>query len=314
AGFGVIFVTHRLDEVLALTSRVSVLRDGNLVADRATEEFDERSLIESILGFQLDELYPEAAGQASHETVFSARDVRSREVGPVSFDAGRGEVLGLTGLLGMGWEQILYMLFGADEQATGSIEVDGESHDLFGLDPVQAVEAGMALLPADRQQNSGVGEASVQENLTLTTLRKYFRGGALRLRSEARDAAAMLEEFDVRPPDPKRRLATLSGGNQQKVLLAKWFAGEPSIFLMHEPTQGVDIGAKKQIFGRIRSAAESGVSVIIASAEYEDLVHICDRIIVFRDGLASAELRAEGLTQERLIDQCFREPEAAGSA
>jgi ribose transport system ATP-binding protein len=161
------------------------------------------------------------------------------------------------------------------------------------------------MLPADRQHAGGVGEATVRENLTLLTVCQYFLGGWLRLRREANEAEATLSSFDVRPPDPNRKLGTLSGGNQQKALLAKWFAIVPRVFMLHEPTHGVDIGAKKQIFARIRDAADNGAAVLIASAEYEDLAHICDRVLVFRDGRICDELSGSALQLERIIERCF---------
>jgi ribose transport system ATP-binding protein len=145
----------------------------------------------------------------------------------------------------------------------------------------------------------------VVENVTLPTVGAYFTRGLLNHRRERRATAARLREFHVVPPEPARMFASLSGGNQQKALLAKWFSTRPEIFLLHEPTQGVDIGAKQQIFEQIRDLAQAGGAVMIASTEYEDLAHLCDRVLVFRDGDVVAELRGAELTEHRIVEQCF---------
>jgi ribose transport system ATP-binding protein len=185
------------------------------------------------------------------------------------------------------------------------------------MSPRRAIAEGIALLPANRLREGAAQAATVTENVTLPTLPAYFRHGLLNHRRERHDVAAKMREFQVVPPEPTRVFAKLSGGNQQKALLAKWFATRPRIFLLHEPTQGVDIGAKQQIFTRIRDMAEAGGAVIIASVEYEDLAHLCDRVLVFRDGDAVTELRGADLTEHRIVEQCFaseRKATAAGRA
>jgi ribose transport system ATP-binding protein len=162
------------------------------------------------------------------------------------------------------------------------------------------------LIPADRHGAGILLTATVAENITLTTLSEYFSTGTLRLRRETRHVRALLDKFDIRPRDPHRPLATFSGGNQQRVVVAKWFETRPRVLLLHEPTQGVDVGARVQIFERIRDAAQEGVVVLYASAEWEDLAHLCDRVMVFRDGRVVTELRGRELTPERIAEQSFR--------
>jgi ribose transport system ATP-binding protein len=300
----VLFVTHRLDEVVAIASHVSVLRDGVLVADEPATDLDEAALIERILGFSLDQLYPSTDHRPVRDRAIRVERLTGTVAADVALDIGRGEIVGITGLIGMGWEEIPYLLFGSSD-GTGVMTIDDIDDDVAQLTPRKAMQRGLALLPADRQSASGVSEATLGENLTLLTVSRYFRGGWLRRRREAIEAEATLSSFDVRPPDPTRKLGTLSGGNQQKALLAKWFATEPGIFMLHEPTHGVDIGAKKQIFARIRGAADAGAAVLIASAEYEDLANLCDRVLVFRDGRVCDELSGSSLHLERIVERCF---------
>lgn len=305
AGVGVLFVTHRLREVEAVADTVSVLRDGRLTATEAATSLGEADLAERILGFRLDQLYPPDHVPRG-ELALAARDIAGDGVQPVTFDVHRGEVVGLTGLVGMGWERIPYLIFGADASATGSVQVGSRSCDVARLTPRDAMAAGLALLPADRQRDGAVDVATVAENLSLPTLHTYFRGGRLRHRRERARALQLLTDYDVQPRDPRAPFSTLSGGNKQRVLIAKWFETRPLAFLMHEPTHGVDVGARQQILEYISTSAQQGRAFVIASAEYEDLAHLCDRVLVFRDGQAVAQLAGRTLTHERLLDQCFR--------
>jgi ribose transport system ATP-binding protein len=223
----------------------------------------------------------------------------------VSLRLHRGETVGVTGLLGMGQEAIPYLLFGAEPATAGQLTVDGATAELAHLRPRKAMKLGLSLVPADRLRNGGVGSASVRENVTVTVLDKFLRGGRINRTRERRAVLDRIGELQVRPPDPEHSFAELSGGNQQKVVLAKWFATEPSVLLLHEPTQGVDVGARQEVFRHIRRFTDRGGAVIIASTEYEDLAHLCDRVIVFRDGRPVAELQGEQLTPEAIVEQAF---------
>jgi ribose transport system ATP-binding protein len=304
AGHGVLFVTHRLEEVRALTDRVTILRDGAHVATADAASLSERDLIERILGRSLGELYP-SGHHMRGEIALSADGVAGSSVRSFSLRLHRGEIVGLTGLLGMGQEQVPHLFFGSQRASAGRIEIGGRRIELTRMTPRRAIVEGIALLPANRLREGAAQGATVIENVTLPTLSEYFGRGLLNHRRERREVAAKMREFQVVPPEPRRVFAKLSGGNQQKALLAKWFATRPRIFLLHEPTQGVDIGAKQQIFARIRDVAEAGGAVVIASVEYEDLAHLCDRVLVFRDGEVVADLRGGDLTEHRIVEQCF---------
>jgi ribose transport system ATP-binding protein len=305
-GFGVLFVTHRLEEVRAITDHVTILRDGRLVASGATSSFSDDDLIRNIVGFSLDALYPDPYERDDSETVMSVRGLSGATVRGLDLDVARGEVIGLTGLLGTGFEEIPYLLFGARTASAGTVTLGGAEHAATTLTPRRAKEAGLALLPGSRARQGAVGAASVLENMTLTTVGQHFRGGRLRLRDERREVRRQVTQFDVRPPEPAREFSTLSGGNQQKALIAKWFATHPRVFLLDEPAQGVDVGARRQIFGHLRDASAAGTSFVIASTESEDLAHLCDRVLVFRDGVVVSELSGEQLTADRITEQSFR--------
>ena len=303
SGSSVIFVSHRLDEVMRISDRVSILRDGRRVATVETARTSQRRLVADMLGRELDVLYPQRQVAEGRPRVLSVNSLSGRIANGVSFEAHQGEILGLTGLLGMGHDEIPYLVFGAQPTQGGAVELDGRR--LVELTPAKAMQAGMAFLPADRQRQSGVPKATLLENVSMASLSRFVRYGSLRHDLERSAALTLLQRFDVRPPEPARLLATLSGGNQQKALLGKWLQTHPSLLLLHEPTQGVDIGSRKQILQIIAEVAASGTAVVIASAEYEELANLCHRVLVFRHGRAVQELSGDHLTEARIEEQCF---------
>jgi ribose transport system ATP-binding protein len=307
-GAGVVFVSHRLEEIGMLTNSVSVLRDGELVGTAETATLTEPDLVEMIVGSKITTATfdPKSEG----EILLRTHAVSGRVAQEVTLELHRGEVLGLTGLMGMGHEEVPYLLFGA-EPATGELELDGERMPVSDMSPRRAIGSGVALLPGDRQGASGAGTLSVTENVTLPTLERFFTGGFLRPKRERARVLEVLRAYDVRPVAPARKLETLSGGNQQKALVAKWLERKPTIFLMHEPVQGVDVSAREEIARVIADIAAQGGSVLLSSCEYEDLARICGRVLVFRHGRVTSELAGNTLTKERIIERCYATEMAA---
>jgi ribose transport system ATP-binding protein len=304
-GTGVIFVSHRLEEIASLTDRVSVLRDGNLAGTVDTASTTEAKLIEMIVGGELTE---SVRGEAAIEDVVSMRvhGVSGAIVRGFDMELRRGEVLGLTGLIGMGHEEVPYLLFGANPATAGTIEIEDKPFDPARFTPRKAMAAGVALVPADRQARSGVGGLPVRENVTLPMLDQFFVSGVLRKHRETHYTGALLERYGVHPALPGRQLGTLSGGNQQKALLAKWFQRLPHVILLHEPTQGVDVGAREDIFEEIRHIAETfGTAILFVSSDYDDFARVCDRVLIFRYGAVVSELRGKALTQEGIVEACY---------
>jgi ribose transport system ATP-binding protein len=307
AGASILFVSHDLDEVREITDRVTVLRDGALVGTVVTAETSETRFVEMIIGRTLA-----AMGEFEHHDLSEKRvgawvaGLTAGTVRDVSLDLHEGEVVGVTGLIGSGFDEIPYLLYGARLARSGRLVLDGETHELPQLRPPAAIAAGLALIPADRPNDGCVPSLPVSENLALAVLDRYFNGIVLDRRRTRRDTAALMSEFDVRPNDPSLPYGALSGGNQQKALLAKWFQTEPRLLLLDEPTQGVDVGARQQIFGLIRAAAEErGMYVICASSDYEQLATICDRVVVFGRGRVFRQLVGAELTKERIVEQCY---------
>lgn len=309
-GHAVVLVTHRLDEVFAITDRVSVIRDGVICHVADTARSTERDLVTAILGFDLGDLYPERE-ESTGEIALQVESLGGNRVQDLSFVVRRGEVLGLTGLIGAGQEEVPYLLFGARRARSGKIAVRGQSFAQPELDPARAMRAGMALLPADRREASGIGSVTVRENVSLPALHRFFKGGFLREGQERSHVVELLRRFEVRPSDPELPLSSLSGGNQQKALLAKWFQSEPAVLLLHEPTHGVDIGSRRTIFRLIKDAAAAGAAVVLFSTEYADLANLCDRVIIMRHGRQAAELGRGALSEERIVALCMMNDRSA---
>jgi ribose transport system ATP-binding protein len=307
AGASILFVSHDLDEVREITDRVTVLRDGAVVGTVVTPETSEAAFVEMIIGRRLAALADVEHVDLSAQRVGAAVDgLTGPSVNDVSFQMHEGEVVGLTGLVGSGFDEVPYLLFGARSAAAGRLTLDSRTYELMRLTPPAAIEAGIALIPADRPNDGSVGSLPVDENVALPVLDRHFNGVALDRRRMRRATAALMREFDVRPADPTLPYGALSGGNQQKALLAKWFQTDPRLLLLDEPTQGVDVGARLQIFELIRATArERGVNVLCASSDYEQLASLCDRVIVFGRGRVWRQLVGPEITKDRIIEQCY---------
>jgi len=298
-GAGIVFVSHRLDEVVELADRAVVLRDGRVAADVARGAFDHDALVRLIAGRELEPADVPASRRAG-EPILSARGLAGPTLAGVDLDLHAGEVVGVTGIVGSGREQVSGMLFGALPRTAGEVHV--AARPLTAAAPRAAIARGVAYVPADRRREGAVMRMSARENLTLPRLAPLRRRlGRLDGRAERAEARRWTEEVGVRPAEPERKLELFSGGNQQKVVLAKWLRIRPRVLLLDEPTQGVDVGAKDGIYRLIRGAAADGAAVLVSSSETKELASLCDRVLVLRDGRVVAEVAREQLSEARLV-------------
>ena len=298
-GAGVIFVSHRLDEVMDLADRVVVLRDGRVVADTAIALLDHAQLVRLIVGSALAESTPRSRGD-SGDGALSVRALAGGLVQRLDLDVRAGEVVGVAGILGSGREHVAPLLFGAQRRTAGSVAVQG--HALPPGDPRASIGARVAYVPADRHADGAVMPMVVRENLTLPDLHRLRRRfGRLDRSAERREVDGWVERVALRPAEPERPLELFSGGNQQKVVLAKWLRNDPRVLVLDEPTQGVDVGAKAAIYELVHDAAARGAAVLMASSDTAELASVCDRVVVMRDGRAAADVRGADLTEERLV-------------
>jgi ribose transport system ATP-binding protein len=299
AGQTIVFVTHRLEEVIRIADRVTVLRDGRVVTTLDSSEVTKDHLVELIVGRALDR---DAATGSVHEGEDLALEVSDLAGGPlhgVSFGLRRGEVLGIAGLVGAGRTSVLMNLFGVRRPEHGTIKVDGKAISFASVD--EAMDAGIGFVPEDRSESAFLN-LSLRENLSAAQVSKYWRGFLLRQRAEADDAKKSIVDFSIRAISDRQPFATLSGGNQQKAIVARWLRRKPKILLLDEPTQGVDVEARAEIYRLVREAVASGTSVIVVTADLEELARVSDRVLVLAHGRITHELEGPDIDPARVTE------------
>ena len=307
SGVGVVYVSHRFAEVLTLSDRVTVLRDGVRVATERTADLDETRLVELTVGRSIersahDHNEPVAPSAAP---LLVAENLSGEVVTGLNLKVQPGEVLGIAGVTGSGREEVAGMLFGAVPRG-GTITLDGA--ELPSSRPVESLRRGMAFVPADRLSKAAFLDMALRVNLTISKLEPVYGPFGVRKGVERRQARDWLDKLDVVPKAPEARLMSLSGGNQQKVVLARVLRLEPRVLVLDEPTQGVDVGAKAAIHEIVRGAAREGTAVIVASTESEELVEICDRIVVLVGGARIADHPVSTLSADQLTELTMRKP------
>jgi ribose transport system ATP-binding protein len=337
-GASVLFVSHDLDEVLDLTDRVTVIRDGTVVGTFVSKRVTKSDLVEQIIGHPLslesrnasgkekldeslasparttqrEEHRTELIGVTKGETGgrwvdappdITVTDLTGEYVHAVSFEVREGEIVGMSGLLGSGFTDVPYLLFGAIAASAGIFRMGETSYSLTEINPVGAVESGIVLIPVDRRGQGLVEDLSMVENISLPVL-KHFGPWRLQHANLRRATENLVRDFEVRPVDPENRVGNLSGGNQQKVLLAKWLQTKPRLILLHEPTQGVDVGARQQIYHILKEQAATGTMIICASSDYEELATLCSRVLIFSHGRIVEELVGIQLTKNAIAQRC----------
>jgi len=293
-GVGIVLISHRLDEVRALCDRVTVLRDGEVVGVAEMSKISDDEVIELIVGRRVVGL--ERIDTTAADPFLEFIGVRSRRLRDVSACFSRGEVVGVTGLVGSGHTEIGNLLFGQAPLVAGRITIAGG--DFRPADPVDAIKGGIGFVPGDRNGEGAAVDLSVRENLYLNPKEGFF--ALLRRNPEARRARATLDRFDVRPPEPETVFSTLSGGNSQKVVLARWLADQPKVIVLNDPTAAVDIGARHEIHRMLRMAADAGSLVIVITSDMEEIEQVCNRALVCRAGRVVADLRASQISVSEL--------------
>ncbi|QES44454.1 sugar ABC transporter ATP-binding protein [Streptomyces venezuelae] len=300
-GVGIVFITHHLEEIAALGDRVTVLRDGRSV-DQVPASTDEDELVRLMVGRSIEQQYPRERPDADTTGPPLLRVeglTRDGVFHDVSFEVRAGEVVGLAGLVGAGRTEVARAVFGADPYDGGSVDVDGERlprHDVNA-----AMGAGIGLVPEDRKGQGLVLDASVRENLGLVTLRSATRAGLVDLKGQERAAARIAEQLGVRMAGLGQHVRTLSGGNQQKVVIGKWLLADIRVLILDEPTRGIDVGAKVEIYQLINELTASGHAVLMISSDLPEVLGMSDRVLVMAQGRIAGELTAEEATQDAVM-------------
>ncbi len=311
AGMAIIYISHRMDEIFAIADRITVLRDGRRVDSRPAPQFSRDSLIALMVGRELTQLYPQRAGRPGAEVLrLSGLCVRGgpgrQALRDVSLTVRGGEIVGLAGLLGAGRSEVLEAIYGVAERRRegGELRLDGALRRLRS--PRAAIAAGIGFVSEDRKGRSLVLVRSVRENTSLAALGRFGRAGLLHLGRELAQVAAAVRAMRVKTPSLDTAVAALSGGNQQKVVLARLLLSEPRVVLLDEPTQGIDVGAKAEIYAWIERQAQQGAALLLASSEMPELLALCDRIVVLCDGRVAGELARADATQEKILELATR--------
>jgi ribose transport system ATP-binding protein len=299
-GVAIVYITHRLGEVRAVADRAVVLRDGANAGALAREELTHDNMIRLMVGRQI-EVLPHDSGMERAQDYFRVDGLRTRRYPAhgVSFAVGRGEILGVAGLVGAGRTEVARAIFGIEAPLAGTIALDGHALAIRG--PEEAIRQGVFLVPEDRRVAGLVLDFSIRENVSLPALGRYARHGILSERRERQAAAAICSELRVKAPSIEARAATLSGGNQQKVVLAKWLALGPKVLIVDEPTRGIDVGAKAEIYRLLRALAGEGVAIVMISSDMEEILHVSDRVAVMHEGRLIGILERADCTEERVM-------------
>ncbi|MCW5951249.1 MAG: sugar ABC transporter ATP-binding protein [Propionibacteriaceae bacterium] len=306
-GVAIVYVSHRLEEVFELCDRLTIMRNGETIVTKDVADYTINEVISTMVGRPADSLYPER-GTATTSVALRVENLKGRRGRAISFTAHAGEVLGIGGLAGSGRSELLRILAGAQRYKSGTISVGGARlHHRAGVGRV--LNAGLALVPEERRSQGVMLSGSIQDNIALANIPTVSTGGLVSHRQVTRIARQGMDDLRIKARSPRQPVGELSGGNQQKVVLAKMLARRPKVLLMDEPTRGIDIGTKAEIYRLIRELAATGTAVIVVSSELPELIGMSDRILIMHEGSISGEVPAEGADDELLLSYAYGRPQ-----
>ncbi|MDA8268885.1 MAG: sugar ABC transporter ATP-binding protein [Actinomycetota bacterium] len=307
----VLLVSHDIDEVLQVADTITIFRDGKVIDTVKSSDRSRRDVVEMMVGLapgRIETMAAEAkssrAAAAAGDCVVEMTNVRSGAITDATLRVHAGEIVGLAGLAGSGYELVPRIVYGLMPVMAGSMEICRQSVPRR-YSPASAIDRGVVLVPRDRIREGGVGTLTVNENVFFPIRSKFTNHGLVQWKDAWSWVHDQLVKFDVRPPDGTRELSTLSGGNQQKAIFSKWSQMQPKLMLLEEPTQGVDVGARLGIWGFIREAAAGGAGILVASSDYEELVELCDRVVIVASGAVVSELDRDELSKQNILNACY---------
>ncbi|MDR1977302.1 MAG: sugar ABC transporter ATP-binding protein [Synergistaceae bacterium] len=304
-GLTTIYISHHLKEIYEIADCLSILRNGEMVTTRPVSGTSIPQIVSAMVGRQLDSEYPVGKTPASRETIMEVRNLRfDGNKYPVSFSLKKGEILGIAGLIGSKRTETVRAIFGADRKKSGEVFIGGKKVDIRS--PADAVEAGLSLLTEDRKGQGLVLDMTLANNVTLAAPDKVSRAGVIDMKAERLSARRLSAELDIKTPSVDQLVRNLSGGNQQKVVLAKWLFKDANILIFDEPTRGIDVGAKYEIYLLLWTLLEKGKGILIVSSDLNELMGICHRILVFSDGKITADLERGDFDQERILSYAYQ--------
>jgi len=307
-GHGIVFISHRMEEIYRIADRISVLRDGKYIGTSLAEELPSPKLVQWMVGRELKEQFPERRSYKTNQVILSAKNITLTDSSQeqkshkknISFKVYTGEILGIAGLRGSGKSRLLNTLFGTyGKLNNGEIILDGKGYSIKS--PKKSIHNGLALLTNDRKNTGLIPDMSVKENMTLACLVEFLKMGWIQKKKEQRAVQNNLESFNIKANSMEQPASTLSGGNQQKMVLAKWFMTRPKVFLLDEPTRGVDVAAKHEIYKLMNNWSHQGIGQILITSELPELLALSDRIIVLHRGCITAEFERDESSREKIL-------------
>jgi ribose transport system ATP-binding protein len=314
-GIAIIYISHRMEEIYALADRISVLRDGQYIGSLTRDEISPQRLVQMMVGRSMQDFYEHQRQTNPGAVVLEVRNISDgRKIQPASFQLRAGEILGLAGLVGAGRTEVSRLIFGADRKVSGEVFLNGKKLEIHS--PSDAIAAGIGYVPEDRKDQGLFLEMSSRKNIGLNRLKQDANGGIVNWASVNKIAAEAVENFHIRLANLEIRAVDLSGGNQQKLLLARWLAINPRVLMLDEPTRGVDIGAKSEIYRIISDLAAQGVAILMVSSELPEIVGLSDRVLVMREGQLVGELDdspGKKITQENIMHYATGASEVSAS-
>lgn len=312
-GVAIIYVSHRIHEIQELCDRVAILRDGQLITVQPVSELPRNKIVSLMVGRDLEDVFKRKVVQADRR-VLEVQNLTSNWHRDINFHINAGEIVGFSGLIGAGRTELAKVIFGVDRKTGGRVLLDGEEVDI--RHPLEAIDKGIGFAPEDRKREGLVLIRSVLENTSMAILRKLTRFRFIRQNRERDMVQGYVNKLRVQTPSIDQEVGKLSGGNQQKVVLARWLAVKPKVLILDEPTRGIDVGAKAEIYNLLDELANEGIAIMLISSELPEVLGLCDRIYVMQGGRISGELTRENATEERILefamsDQLSPEPETA---
>ncbi|WP_425102176.1 sugar ABC transporter ATP-binding protein [Tropicibacter sp. S64] len=298
-GRAILFISHKFDEIFRIADRYTVFRDGSHVGSGLMADVDEATLVRMMVGRDVDQIFPKRAHVVGDEVLKVVGYAHPTEFDEINFDLKRGEILGFYGLVGAGRSELMQALFGITRPSKGAVRIDGNVRVIRS--PAEAIANGIVYVPEDRGKQGAVIGLPIFQNVTLPSLGRTSRSGFLRLAEEFALARQYVERLDLRAAALDQDVGTLSGGNQQKVVIAKWLATKPRVIILDEPTKGIDIGSKAAVHAFMAELAAEGLAVIMVSSEIPEVLGMSDRVIVMREGLIVAEVSGDEMTPEVLV-------------
>jgi ribose transport system ATP-binding protein len=296
-GIAILYISHRLDEIFRIADRVTVMRDGGVVDTLPVEELDEDKLVQLMVGREVGNLYPKPEAEIGEVLLRVSGISRGHVLKDCSFEVRSGEILGFAGLVGAGRTELARAVFGADRIDSGTIELEG--NELHITNPRDAIEAGIGYLTEDRKGEGLALELGIHKNITLANL--PTQAGLIALETEREVARRRRDQLNIRTPSIRRKVQVLSGGNQQKVVVAKWLETEARVLFFDEPARGIDVGAKAEMFGLIGNLAKEGRAIVLISSYLPELLNMCDRILVMHEGEVAGVVPREEFSEERVM-------------